>query len=59
MREFSVRVRAELDFRAEAENMLRFQRQFADDPRVRAPYLLTQFTRRRVIVTSLFTSRRY
>lgn len=55
VREFSVRVRAELDFRTEAENMQRFQRQFADDPRVRAPDLLTEYTRRRVLVMEYCT----
>jgi len=50
VREFSVRVRAEMDFRAEAENIERFQRFFRDDRRVRAPAVLPQFTRRRVLV---------
>ena len=50
VREFSVRVRAEMDFRVEAENIERFQRFFRDDRRVRAPAVLPQFTRRRVLV---------
>jgi predicted unusual protein kinase regulating ubiquinone biosynthesis (AarF/ABC1/UbiB family) len=50
VREFSVRVRAEMDFRAEAENIERFQRFFRNDKRVRAPTVLPQFTRRRVLV---------
>jgi predicted unusual protein kinase regulating ubiquinone biosynthesis (AarF/ABC1/UbiB family) len=50
VREFSVRVRAEMDFRQEAENVERFQRFFRSDRRVRAPFVLTRFTRRRVLV---------
>ncbi|MDP2955979.1 MAG: AarF/UbiB family protein [Longimicrobiales bacterium] len=50
VREFSVRVRAEMDFRTEADNIERFQRSFKDDRRVRAPAVLPQFTRRRVMV---------
>ena len=50
VREFSVRVRAEMDFRVEAENIERFQRFFHDDRRVRAPTVLPEFTRRRVLV---------
>lgn len=50
VREFSVRVRAEMDFRTEAENIERFQRFFRNDRRVRAPTVLPQFTRRRVLV---------
>ncbi len=50
VREFSVRVRAEMDFRQEAENIKRFQRTFHRDRRVRAPDLLDSFTRRRVLV---------
>jgi len=50
VREFSVRVRAEMDFREEAENIERFQRFFRDDRRVRAPTVLPEFTRRRVLV---------
>ncbi|MHB1194332.1 MAG: ABC1 kinase family protein [Longimicrobiales bacterium] len=50
VREFSVRVRAEMDFRAEAESMERFQRFFRNDKRVRVPAVLPEFTRRRVLV---------
>ncbi|NJD19350.1 MAG: AarF/ABC1/UbiB kinase family protein [Gemmatimonadetes bacterium] len=50
VREFSVRVRAEMDFRLEAEHMERFQRFFRGDRRVRVPAVLPQFTRRRVLV---------
>ena len=50
VREFSVRVRAEMDFRAEAESMERFQRFFRSDRRVRVPAVLPEFTRRRVLV---------
>jgi len=50
VREFSVRVRAEMDFRTEAENIERFQRFFRTDRRVRAPTVLPQFTRKRVLV---------
>ena len=50
VREFSVRVKSEMDFQHEADNIARFQRTFADDPRVRAPIVLSEFTRRRVLV---------
>jgi predicted unusual protein kinase regulating ubiquinone biosynthesis (AarF/ABC1/UbiB family) len=50
VREFSVRVRAEMDFRQEAENIERFQRFFRSDRRVRAPTVVPRFTRRRVLV---------
>ncbi len=50
VREFSVRVRAEMDFRQEAENIAHFQRNFRNDRRVRAPEVLADFTRRRVLV---------
>ena len=50
VREFSVRVRAEMDFRQEADNIERFQRSFAAEPRVRAPTVLSEFTRKRVLV---------
>lgn len=50
VREFSVRVRAEMDFRREAENMERFKRTFRSDRKVRAPDVLERFTRRRVLV---------
>jgi predicted unusual protein kinase regulating ubiquinone biosynthesis (AarF/ABC1/UbiB family) len=50
VREFSVRVRAEMDFEQEAENVARFQRSFAGDARVRAPAVFPRFTRKRVLV---------
>jgi predicted unusual protein kinase regulating ubiquinone biosynthesis (AarF/ABC1/UbiB family) len=50
VREFSVRVRQEMDFRQEAENIARFQRFFTDETRVRAPTVVERFTRRRVLV---------
>ena len=50
MREFSVRVREEMDFRAEAENMRRFHRLFADVDGVRAPEIVGDLTTRRVLV---------
>ncbi len=50
VREFSVRVKAEMDFEQEAENIARFQRFFAGDRRVRAPHVYDRFTRRRVLV---------
>ncbi len=50
VREFSVRVRSEMDFREEAENIRRFRRFFDGDPKVRAPMVLDRFTRKRVLV---------
>jgi len=50
VREFSVRVKAEMDFRQEAENIARFQRAFAREANVRAPDVLEGFTTRRVLV---------
>lgn len=51
VREFSVRVNEEMDFRLEADNIARFQRHFGEDKRVRAPTVLPDLTRRRVLVT--------
>ena len=51
VREFSVRVREEMDFRMEAEHISLFHRHFEQDPRVRAPHVLPEFTRRKVLVT--------
>ncbi|HUP88463.1 MAG TPA: AarF/UbiB family protein [Longimicrobiales bacterium] len=51
IREFSVRVKEEMDFRLEAEHITRFQRHFGEDKRIRAPNVLPEFTRRRVLVT--------
>ena len=50
VREFSVRVREEMDFREEAENMRRFHKFFDGVPGVRAPDVIGRFTRRRVLV---------
>ena len=51
VREFGVRVREEMDFRKEAEHIALFQKHFEKDTRVRAPTVLPEFTRRRVLVT--------
>jgi predicted unusual protein kinase regulating ubiquinone biosynthesis (AarF/ABC1/UbiB family) len=51
VREFSVRVKEEMDFRLEAEHIALFQKHFEHDRRVRAPAVLPEFTRRRVLVT--------
>ncbi len=50
VREFSVRVREEMDFRKEAENMETFRRFFSKEQRVKVPEVLGQYTRRRVLV---------
>jgi len=50
VREFSHRVREEMDFNRESENIERFQRNFRDHPTVRAPDVLDEYTRRRVLV---------
>lgn len=50
VREFSARVREEMDFRIEAENMERFRKSFRDDPRVRAPLVYSAVSTRRVLV---------
>ena len=50
VREFSVRVREEMDFRQEAENMEVFRRFFPDEGRVRVPKVWEEHTRRRVLV---------
>jgi len=49
-REFAVRVREEMDFRSEAENMERFRRLFRKEPRVRAPLVIQGVSTRRVLV---------
>jgi len=46
----SVGVRAEMDFRSEAQNVARFHAVFSGDRRVRAPEVLEDFTHRRVLV---------
>ena len=53
VREFSVRVRQEMDFRQEADNIAHFRRVFGGDRRVRAPKVHDRFTRRRVLVMEL------
>ncbi|HEX6937844.1 MAG TPA: AarF/UbiB family protein [Longimicrobiales bacterium] len=50
VREFSVRIREEVDFRREAENIRHFREIFERDPRVRAPRVYESFTRRRLLV---------
>jgi len=50
VREFSVQVRAEMDFRREAAHLEHFQRHFSGESRVRAPEVLSEYTRRRVMV---------
>jgi predicted unusual protein kinase regulating ubiquinone biosynthesis (AarF/ABC1/UbiB family) len=50
VREFSVRVREEMDFRAEARHVELFHRHFSNDPRVRAPHVHAELTRQRVLV---------
>jgi len=50
VREFSRRVREEMDFHREAANIERFQRFFRDAPRVRAPDVWDEYTCRRVLV---------
>lgn len=50
VREFSVKVREEMDFRLEAEHMAHFQRFFGGYPGVTVPDVLEEFTRRRVLV---------
>lgn len=50
VREFSVRVREEMNFVAEAENMARFRALFRDDPGVRVPDVVSELSTRRVLV---------
>ena len=50
VREFSHKVREEMDFRREAGNIRRFRETFRAERRVRAPAVLDRFTRRRVLV---------
>jgi predicted unusual protein kinase regulating ubiquinone biosynthesis (AarF/ABC1/UbiB family) len=50
VREFSVRVREEMDFSHEAENMARFRTHFQGHPRVRIPDVVEDLTTRRVLV---------
>jgi predicted unusual protein kinase regulating ubiquinone biosynthesis (AarF/ABC1/UbiB family) len=50
VREFSAKVREEMDFRKEAEHMDRFRRNFSTDRTVRVPGVYAEMTRRRVLV---------
>ncbi|HUE77883.1 MAG TPA: AarF/UbiB family protein [Longimicrobiales bacterium] len=50
VREFSVRVRVEMDFREEARHMALFQAHFGDDGRVVIPAVVESMVRRRVLV---------
>jgi predicted unusual protein kinase regulating ubiquinone biosynthesis (AarF/ABC1/UbiB family) len=50
VREFSVRVREEMDFRQEARHIELFHKHFSGDHRVRAPHVHGEYTRRRVLV---------
>ncbi|MFO7894981.1 MAG: AarF/UbiB family protein [Longimicrobiales bacterium] len=50
VREFSVRVRVEMDFREEARHMELFQKHFGDHDRVIAPEAVEGLVRRRVLV---------
>lgn len=50
VREFSVRVRDEMNFEEEAQNMARFRTAFSTESRVRAPRVHEEFTARRVLV---------
>ncbi|HSG47693.1 MAG TPA: AarF/UbiB family protein [Longimicrobiales bacterium] len=50
VREFSAKVREEMDFRRESENMRRFRSGFSGDRSVRIPEVLDDYTRRRVLV---------
>jgi predicted unusual protein kinase regulating ubiquinone biosynthesis (AarF/ABC1/UbiB family) len=50
VREFSVRVKEEMDFREESAHIALFHKHFSRDRRVRAPHVHDDFTRRRVLV---------
>jgi predicted unusual protein kinase regulating ubiquinone biosynthesis (AarF/ABC1/UbiB family) len=50
VREFSHKVREEMDFRKEAEHVHHFQETFRGESRVRAPRVLDDLVRRRVLV---------
>jgi predicted unusual protein kinase regulating ubiquinone biosynthesis (AarF/ABC1/UbiB family) len=50
VREFSHKVREEMDFRREAEHVQRFQETFRGDQRVRVPRVFDDLVRRRVLV---------
>jgi predicted unusual protein kinase regulating ubiquinone biosynthesis (AarF/ABC1/UbiB family) len=55
VREFSVRVKEEMDFRHEAENMEVFRTFFPDEGRVRIPQVRKDLTRRRLLVMEYCT----
>jgi predicted unusual protein kinase regulating ubiquinone biosynthesis (AarF/ABC1/UbiB family) len=55
VREFSARVREEMDFREEARHVALFQKHFAAEPRVRAPRIHEEYTRQRVLVMEWVT----
>lgn len=57
-REFERRIQEELDLEREAANTEQFRRLFAEDPRVRAPRVFHEFTRRRVLVTEFVRGRK-
>jgi predicted unusual protein kinase regulating ubiquinone biosynthesis (AarF/ABC1/UbiB family) len=50
VREFSVKVKEEMDFREESAHIALFHKHFSKDSRVRAPHVHDSFTRRRVLV---------
>src|SRR5688500_10933871 len=50
VREFSVRVGEEMDFREEARHVELFHKHFANHKRVRAPRVYADYTRKRVLV---------
>ena len=50
VREFSAKVREEMDFQREADNIRRFRELFRSEPGVRAPRVVDAYTRRRVLV---------
>lgn len=50
VREFSAKVREEMDFRREADNMRRFRETFKADRSVRVPRVYDDYTHRRVLV---------
>ncbi len=50
VREFSARVRVEMDFREEARHMELFHKHFGDDHRITAPVAVEGMIRRRVLV---------
>jgi predicted unusual protein kinase regulating ubiquinone biosynthesis (AarF/ABC1/UbiB family) len=50
VREFSHRVKEEMDFRKEADNIRRFEENFRSERRVRTPRVMQDLTRRRILV---------